>query len=145
MRDIKEKVEVIVFRTLNREREFLVLKRREEKGGAWQPVTGGVEKKEEVLDAVKRELEEETGIKEYIRIIDKVHFFKYKNEDGVVLDEYVFGVEVSPDVKVKISEEHIDLRWCSFGEAISLLKHEDNKMALKKLNSLVHKHDKSRH
>lgn len=143
MRDIKEKVEVIVFRNLNKEREFLVLKRREEKGGAWQPVTGGVEKKEDVLDAAKRELEEETGIKEYIRIIDKVHFFKYKNEDRVVLDEYVFGVEVSPNVKVKISGEHVDIKWCSFDEAVSLLKHEDNKMAFKKLNSLLHEYNKS--
>ena len=137
MRDISQKVEVIIFRTINNEREFLVLKQKPTRGDSWQPVTGGIEKEEEVMDAAKREVEEETGITEYIRIIDKVHFFKYKNEDGVVLEEYVFGVEVHPDTEIKISGEHVDFKWCSFDEAISLLKHEDNKMAFKKLNSLL--------
>lgn len=137
MRDISQKVEVIIFRTINNEREFLVLKQKPTRGDSWQPVTGGIEKEEEAMDAAKREVEEETGITEYIRIIDKVHFFKYKNEDGVVLEEYVFGVEVHPDTEIKISGEHVDFKWCSFDEAISLLKHEDNKIAFKKLNSLL--------
>ncbi len=145
MRDISQKVEVIIFRTINNEREFLVLKQKPTRGDSWQPVTGGIEKEEEVMDAAKREVEEETGITEYIRIIDKVHFFKYKNEDGVVLEEYVFGGEVHPDTEIKISKEHVDFKWCSFDEATSLLKHEDNKIAFKKLNSLLHEHNKSYH
>jgi 8-oxo-dGTP pyrophosphatase MutT (NUDIX family) len=117
----RTQVEVIVFRIINNETSFLILKRNESKGSFWQPISGGVNEGEDVVDAAKRELEEETGIKEHIRIIENVHFFEFKVEGVGLLKEFVFAVEVDPNTKIKISNEHVDLKWCSFEDALSFL------------------------
>ncbi len=55
-------VEAIVFRWVNKKIEYLMLKRIPEKGGFWQPVTGGMETGETMKDALLRELKEETKV-----------------------------------------------------------------------------------
>jgi dATP pyrophosphohydrolase len=130
-------VEVIVFKIINNEVIFLLLKRNKQKGGFWQPITGGVEENEGLDQAAKRELREETSITEYLRIINNVHYFEFDTDDLGVLKEYVFGVQIEPDVKIEISPEHVEMRWCSLDESLKLLKYENNKIGFKKLFSLL--------
>ena len=54
-------VQVVVFRSAPAALEFLVLKRRAERGGFWQTVSGGIEDGEAPVDAAAREVREETG------------------------------------------------------------------------------------
>jgi dihydroneopterin triphosphate diphosphatase len=137
-------VEGIVFRKEDKLTEFLLLKRTAKRGGFWQPVTGGVEDGETILEALKREISEETNISKFIQILEKVHTFEL--ESGSILrvksknkiKEYVYGIEVSADQKVNIcSEEHTEFKWCSYAEALELLRWDTNKTALKKLNKLI--------
>jgi len=130
-------VEIIVFKIIDKEILFLLLKRTEPRGGFWQPITGGVHEGEGLIQAANRELQEETGISQYLRIIDKVHYFEFELKDYGRLKEYVFGVEVASDVNVNLSPEHTDMKWCSLDEAMSLLKYESNKTGFKKLYSLL--------
>jgi dATP pyrophosphohydrolase len=130
-------VEIIVFKIIENEIRFLLLKRNERKGDFWQPVTGGVEGEESLLQTVKRELQEETGIKEYSRIIDNVHYFEFNSEGYSLLKEHVFGVEVPPDTKIELSSEHTEMRWCLLDESLALLKYDSNRTAFKKLSSLL--------
>jgi 8-oxo-dGTP pyrophosphatase MutT (NUDIX family) len=137
-------VEGIIFRKKANQTEFLLLKRLPERGGFWQPVTGGVEENETVSEALKREIIEETNISKFIQIIEKVYNFELKAgsikrvESKNKIKEYVYGVEVSADQKVQIEpNEHTEFRWCSYDTALELLKWNNNKTALKKLQSMI--------
>ena len=130
-------VEIIVFKVVHNEILFLLLKRNPQKGGFWQPVTGGVEDEESLLQAVNRELREETSITQYLRIIDDVHYFEFNTDEYGVLKEYVFGVEITPNINIEISSEHTEGRWCSLEEALKLLKYDSNKIAFERLYSFL--------
>ena len=126
-------VEVIVFKIVNGQLLFLLLKRNPRRGGFWQPVTGEVHDEEDLADAAKRELLEETQIDKYLQFVDDVHYFEFDSEGYGRLKEYVFGVEVVQDVEVVISSEHTEMKWCTFEESLELLKYDSNKEAFKKL------------
>jgi len=55
-------VQGILFRKINEEIQYLLLKRKPEREDFWQPVTGGLEEGETKIEALKREVREETGI-----------------------------------------------------------------------------------
>jgi dATP pyrophosphohydrolase len=126
-------VEVIIFKIINNEILFLLLKRNPQKGNFWQPVTGGVENEENLIQAVNRELYEETSITQYLRIIDDVYYFEFNTDECGILKEYVFGVEVTSNTEVKISYEHTEYKWCRLEEALDLIKYDSNKIAMEKL------------
>ena len=129
-------IEAILFRRKNGRTQYLLLKRTPEREGFWQPVTGGVEEGETRIDALKREVTEETGIKDILGIIEGIHYFEFS--DPYLNKEYVYGVEVSADEKVVIDEnEHSEFRWCSLQETLRLMKWKENKEALKKLNGIL--------
>ena len=130
-------VEVIIFRRKNGVHHFLMLKRIPEKGGFWQPITGGVHDGESLADAVKRELLEETGIRDHIRIYDNIHYFEFDTEKYGTLKEYVFGVRVADNIDAKLSPEHTKMKWCPLGKALDLLKYDSNKTGFKKLFDLL--------
>jgi len=129
-------VEAIIFRKNRNKTEYLLLKRVPERNGFWQPVTGGLEEGETRTEALCREIKEETGIKNLIRVIDGLYYFEFS--DLNLNQEYVYGVEVSPTEEVVLDgEEHSEYRWCSFQEALQLLSWKENKEALKKLNTIL--------
>ena len=126
----------ILFRKGNGKTQYLIAKRIPEKGGFWQPITGGLEEGETKIEALKREIREETGIKNIIRIIESVHYFEFSDPHS--MKAYVFGVEISPNEKIVIDEkEHCEFEWFSFHEALRLMKWKEEKEALKKLNELL--------
>lgn len=133
----KIQVEIIVFKVIEGKILFLLLKRNEQKGCFWQPITGGVHDEETLVRAVNRELQEETGITEYLHIINDVHYFEFETEEYGLLKEYDFGIQVSPDANIKLSPEHTEMKWCSLEESLNLLKYENNKTGFKKLFSLL--------
>jgi dATP pyrophosphohydrolase len=129
-------VQEILFRESNEKIQYLVMKRTPEREGFWQPVTGGLEEGETRVEALRREVLEETGIKDFVRIIEDVHYFEYS--DSHFIKEYVFGVEISSKEKVLLDgSEHSEFRWCGFHEALDLLKWKENKEALSRLNEVL--------
>ena len=73
-------VDVIVFHKFEDGYKYLMMKRTDERGGFWQPVTGGVEDGESIEQAAIREVYEETGYSrdEIIRIINLDYSFQFK-------------------------------------------------------------------
>jgi len=135
-------VQGILYRKTNQKIQYLLLKRISDTGGFWQPVTGGIEKGETKTQALKREIQEETGIKNITKIIKDVHYCEfwdfYKLEARQrLIKEHVFGVEINSNEKITISREHTEYKWCTFKEALNLLKWKENKEALKKLNDIL--------
>jgi len=131
-------VEAIIFRRKGSIVEYLLLKRLPERNGFWQPVTGGVEEGENLEEALRREIEEETGVKGFISIMEGIHYYEFA--DPVPNREYAFGVEVSPNEKVTLDgKEHSEYCWCDLQEALRLLHWEENKEAFKKLDDYLRK------
>ncbi len=136
---MKKAILGIIFKKNRKNWEFLLLKRIPSRGGFWQPVSGRVEKNENPLQAVKRETIEETGIKQFKRIIKDVYLFKLEEEPNKT--SYVFGIEIDSSQKINLDAniypEHDKIKWCKFDEAIKLLKWPHNKEGLKKLYKIL--------
>ena len=131
------KAEGIIFKRENKKIQYLLLKRISRDGGFWQPMTGTVSDGERIKDCLIREIEEETSIAEYMQIIENIYAFEYKNSKNKTITEYVFGIEVDGNVKVKISSEHDEFEWHSFESALERLEKNNNKDALIKLNKIL--------
>ena len=131
--------EAIVFKKVNSSVFFLILKRSLKRGGFWQPITGGVEEGETFNEAVLREIGEEIGIVDIIKLIDMDYSFDFF-EDGIEHYEKVFGAEVSPEQIITLSEEHTEFKWVDGQTAIDkFLKYPGNKEGFKRLIELLEK------
>ncbi|MGB4748389.1 MAG: NUDIX pyrophosphatase [Bacillota bacterium] len=120
--------------------KVLILKRTPNRSGYWQPVCGGVDSGEELIEAALREVVEETGIENIKSIIDLEYTFTYKeSKNGVLMhmQDFCFAVEVENIVDIKLSDEHEEYKWCSYSEAKAYLKWEHNLIALEKLMQKV--------
>lgn len=131
---MKKKIQAYIFKKTMRGYEFLLLKRDKDHGSIWQPITGKVEPHEEIFDAAKREIKEETGLSGFIKIIDLEYSFKFKDKKGE-FEEYAFGFEVSPETEEIItSSEHQNYSWVNSETASELLYWDSNKQVLKLLH-----------
>ena len=130
-------IEVYLFKKSTRGVKFLLLKRKKERGGFWQPITGGVIEGESIEKAIKREVQEETEIQDIQRIIDTGYSFSFIGEDGRDLTEFIYGAEVGENVREKISPEHEEACWVSKEKALTLLRWRENKEGLLKLYSMM--------
>jgi 8-oxo-dGTP pyrophosphatase MutT (NUDIX family) len=108
----------------------------------WEFAKGAVEENEGHLEAIKRELFEETGIKKY-ELTTQIDEFEYFDEKRNV-KSYIknFLVHVSSNSKVSLNNEHLldgkkviehdAFKWCFAKDAIDLLTHKNQKETMKK-------------
>jgi len=94
-------------------RNFLLLKMNPKvlKQEGWFVVTGSTDG-EEFEIAARREIEEETCIKEIISIKPTKYFSEYEwpKNSGKMHHEKAFLVKVKEQL-IKLSEEHLDYKW----------------------------------
>lgn len=107
----------------------------------WDFPKGHIEKGEKEIETVKREVKEETGLKD-IKFIKNFretikYFFKFKKKN--ILKFVTFYLGESKTKNVKISKEHIGYKWLPYEEAIKLLTFKNAKEILKKANNLLSK------
>lgn len=101
--------------------KFLLIRRANEPGkGLWSIPGGLVEVGEKIRDAVKREVEEETGLRvEVGRLIDVLENIVY-DENGRVKFHYVlidFEAEpIGDDIELRPSPEVLEARWFTIEE-----------------------------
>jgi 8-oxo-dGTP pyrophosphatase MutT (NUDIX family) len=88
--------------------------------GIWQPVTGGLEPGERIVDGALRELVEETAIArdgiQALYGLDQVNIFHADHID-MLQAEAVFAAELKAGVEAQLSEEHDQQRWVAPSEA----------------------------
>ena len=137
---------IIPFMIENNIPKFAIFKRLDME--IWQFISGGGEDNETPLEAAKRECLEEANIPlstELYKLdsittipaeIFSIEYRKNWGKNCFVIKEHSFAVELAEDI-IKISKEHIEFRWVTYNEAISLLKYDSNKTALTELNARI--------
>ena len=111
--------------------------------GHWEYAKGHIEKGEDEEETVRRETEEETGIKE-IKFIDgfkeKIHY--YFTFEGKKIDKDVFFYLCeTKEEKVKLSFEHIGFEWLDYEKAMERLTFKNAKDILEKANNYLNRID----
>jgi len=128
-----QQIEAIIWRRGAENLEFLIAKRTPERGGFWQPLTGGVEVGEDFETAVRRELGEEFGLTAPLSVEPLDFRFSYVMKDGHFLNEEVFSVEIDSASHITLSDEHTEYQWCSQAEAEKLVLWDDNREAIRRV------------
>lgn len=144
---MRQPVQVLVYpvRRVGNDWEYLLLRRIPSRGEFWQGVTGGVEEGEDLAEAARRELREETGfVPSALERIDYSYFVPIDDEERHLYApnvkeaiEYVFIACVDADKPTLDPTEHDAWRWCRFEEALKLLKWPSNIEALKRCDRLL--------
>ena len=120
---IKKLIEAHIFRTVNNDIEFLLIKRAEGERypNLWQMVTGSIEPGEKAYQTALREIKEETNLTPVkMWMIPNINSF-YSPEEDCISFIPVFAVQVEDISQFKISSEHSDFRWVNKDEAKELL------------------------
>jgi 8-oxo-dGTP pyrophosphatase MutT (NUDIX family) len=139
-------VSVYIAKAAHGDWQYLLLRRTVNRGGFWQGVTGGVEGSEGILEAVERELTEETGLSPLaIHGIDCSYSFPVEDRwrhlyaEGVKeITEYVFVAHVDGQQDPILDPgEHDQWEWCSLNRALELLTWPENKEALQRCASFL--------
>jgi len=105
----------------------------------WDFPKGHVEKGETEIETVKREVFEETGLKD-IKILDGFketikYFFKWQGKN--VLKFVTFYLAETKEKEVKISFEHIGYEWLPFEKAKERLSFKNAKEILERANQFL--------
>src|ERR1035437_4314362 len=131
MKIISDLVELHVFRKVNNDLQFLLLKRSPQKvyPGLWQMVSGHVKKGETAVQTALRELKEETGLKPFrLWAAPNVNSFYAPDDDSITIIP-VFSAQVEDD-KIQISDEHTEFKWVNSEEAKTILAWEGQRRSV---------------
>ena len=120
-------------------KKVLILKTKPERGGFWQPITGGVDANESLEAAALREASEETGLK--LEVLGQIKAtgvdFEFQSRwgDQGRVKESVFLITLTekPSKIVLDPKEHIECQWVTPERAIDMIKFESNKDALRQI------------
>ncbi len=107
--------------------------------GHWDFPKGWIERREKLEETAKREIGEETGIKD-IEFIPgfKEHikyFFKWEGKNIFKIVTFFLAETKAQDVV--LSFEHIGYKWLPYEEALKQLTHKDVKEVLKKAHQFI--------
>jgi len=143
--------EVVFYRSRTGKIEYLLLQHR---GKQWAFPKGLIEAGESDKEAAKREVTEESGIKDPVLLPDfkeyeKYSFkvkYKYQLRKGWRMNEGVFKIVTfflaqAKTKKVKLSFEHEDFLWLDYEKAIEKLTHPAAKKILMRANVFLTKND----
>ncbi|MCS7095111.1 MAG: NUDIX domain-containing protein [Thaumarchaeota archaeon] len=107
--------------------------------GHWDFPKGGIEEGETEVDAVVREVYEETGIKE-LQLINgfrQMISYSYKSQQGEVKKSVVFYLAKTETFDVKLSHEHKGYAWLKFEDAVDQLTYNTAKSVLRGANGFL--------
>jgi 8-oxo-dGTP pyrophosphatase MutT (NUDIX family) len=119
--------------------KFLLLKYKF-KSEYWDFPRGNIEKGERAEDTARREIEEETGIKDlrFLKNFEQRVKWFYRRNGNLVSKEVIYFLAETEQEKIELSEENVGYEWLSYEEALNRLKPNSQKVlreAMKFLSS----------
>ncbi len=145
-----EKIIIYLYRrTQTGEIEFLLLQRASESrsGTIWQTVVGGAKWGEQLIEAARREVYEETGLTRLQGITAIGYAFTFDFDtfpdhssyapDVKEISNTVFAAEVASARPVVLSAEHIDYGWFLYQEALDKIHWPEEREALIRLYPML--------
>jgi 8-oxo-dGTP pyrophosphatase MutT (NUDIX family) len=105
----------------------------------WDLPKGHIEKGEDEEETVRREVGEETGLKD-VKIASGFretikYFFKWEGKN--ILKFVTFCLVEAKTKEVKISSEHLGYKWLPYQQALAKLTFKNAKEILKKANDFL--------
>ncbi|MDO8508837.1 MAG: NUDIX hydrolase [Nanoarchaeota archaeon] len=103
--------------------KIILVKRKDSKvgGGKWGIPSGKVEKKENLLDSIQREIKEETGIEVNKKEINFIHTYKVRRNGEYDFIYHLFYTKMANMKKILLNkEEHLKAIWISPAKALKL-------------------------
>lgn len=133
---IEKSAGAVIFRKEKDTIEYLLLHYQ---AGHWDFPKGNIEKGEKPEDTAKREIFEETGIKdiEFVPDFKQTLKYFYKRKKKNIFKIVTFFLAPTRTRKVKISWEHIGYKWLPYNQALKQLTFDNAKEILKKANQLL--------
>ncbi|MCS4538326.1 MAG: bis(5'-nucleosyl)-tetraphosphatase [Thaumarchaeota archaeon] len=128
----------VLFRRENGAEMFLLL---HYPAGHWDYPKGNIEKGEQELETVRREIKEETGIEDIV-IIDgfkKVVEYNYKRDSVLVHKKVSYYVAECNTSKVTMSFEHLGYQWLGYEAAMKRLTFKNAKIVLQAAHEFLKK------
>ncbi len=112
-------------------------------GDYWDFPRGNIRENETAKEAALRETEEETGLSiKHLKIVDgfeeRVEWFYRVNRQKVHKKVTYFLAETERE-SIKISDEHVDAKWLSFKDSLTLLKYKSSRNILQKAEEYLNK------
>ena len=121
--------------------EFLLLERRRP-SGFWQSVTGSLEWGEYADSAARREVVEETGIRQgvlvnlqWTQVYEILPAFGKVYAPGVTRNlEHAFSLRLAQRALVTLSDsEHVRFQWVAGAEAVAMVSSSTNRAVIEQL------------
>lgn len=129
----------IIFTRTNEGVKYLLLKHKKT-GTHWGFPKGQIENGENPEETALREAREETGIelKKFIKDFKLRDSYFFINREGIKIEKKViYFLAESDEGKIKLSEEHSEIVWFSFEDALRLLDREKLKEILKRAQEKI--------
>ena len=135
---IERSAGAVIFRKENKKIYYLLLHYQ---SGHWDFPKGNIEKGEKLVETVKRETKEETGLGD-IKFIpgfkEAIKYF-YKLKEKNIFKIVTFFLVRTKIKEVKISWEHTGFQWLPYEEAMEQITFKNAKEILKKANDFISK------
>ena len=126
----------ILFRDTRGQREYLLLKSRP---GDWEFPKGGVEGNEELQQTAIREVTEESGIEQF-RLIDgfrEEYDYVFEADGNTIHKTVHLFVAHSFEASAEISNEHRDLQWRDYDQAINTITQDGPREILRQADAYL--------
>jgi 8-oxo-dGTP pyrophosphatase MutT (NUDIX family) len=100
--------------------------------GHWDFPKGNRERGENYVDTIRREIKEETGIRDLIFIdgFEKEISYKYKREHQLISKKVLFRLARTHSKEVLLSSEHRNFSWDTYAMALQRLTYKKSKEIL---------------
>jgi len=120
----------VVFREEKGKALYILLKHKD---GHWDFPKGHMERGEGEMETARREILEETGIRdvEFVSGFRRIINYAHMREEVRVQKQVVFFLGKTKSVKAKISKEHAGGKWVALRDALNTLTYENAKNVLR--------------
>jgi 8-oxo-dGTP pyrophosphatase MutT (NUDIX family) len=126
----------IIFRKEEGKTLYLLLQYNPE---YWGFPKGRIEESEDEEKAARREIEEETGLKDisFFSGFREFNEYFFKRDGKTFFKKAIFRLVETKTKEINVSEEHLGFKWLPFQEALEQITFENAKEVLKKADRFL--------